>query len=221
MLTGVSTGASAGIGRAIALLFSAEGANVVCADVREESEYETGTSKCEIDTHHFIQQNGASAIYGRADVSRSSDVEALVDAAVEEYGRLDMYVFPMCWLSRALTKRFYGRYVNNAGVSLEVSDPQPIWSVTEDIWDATQLVNTRGTFLGCKYASAQMIQQEPHPNGDRGWIINVASVLGLVGEQNAASYCASKGAIISLTKAVALDCAGYRIHVNAIAPGCA
>ncbi|KAH0025889.1 putative short chain type dehydrogenase, partial [Aureobasidium melanogenum] len=57
------------------------------------------------------------------------------------------------------------------------------------------------------------------PNGDRGWIVNVASIFGMVGTSNFASYCASKGGIVNMTKAVALDCAPHRIHVNCICPG--
>lgn len=109
--------------------------------------------------------------------------------------------------------------VNNAGTAIEASDSRPIWDADEEIFDITNQVNTKGVFLGCKYASAQMRTQEPHPNGDRGWIINIGSVLGLAGVENAASTCASKGAVTALTRAVALDCAPYRIHVNAICPG--
>ena len=90
----------------------------------------------------------------------------------------------------------------------------------ERVWDATMRVNAKGVFLGIKYASAQMIRQTPHENGDRGWIVNTASIFGEVGQANCASYCASKGAVVNLTKAAALDCAPHRVHVNAIAPGC-
>jgi NAD(P)-dependent dehydrogenase (short-subunit alcohol dehydrogenase family) len=73
------------------------------------------------------------------------------------------------------------RMVNNAGVAFETDDPKPIWDYPEDRFDKTIAINLRGVFLGCKYASAQMAKQEPHANGDRGWIINLASVLGLGG----------------------------------------
>jgi NAD(P)-dependent dehydrogenase (short-subunit alcohol dehydrogenase family) len=71
--------------------------------------------------------------------------------------------------------------VNNAGVALENARPKPIFDFPEDVWDATMAVNAKGVFLGCKYAAAQMVKQEPHPCGDRGWIVNLASVLGLGG----------------------------------------
>ena len=115
----------------------------------------------------------------------------------------------------------FGRsFVNNAGITFDLETLQPIWSADEDLWDDIQQVNSKGVFLGCKYASRQMLSQDPHPNGDRGWIVNVASIFGMVGTSNFASYCASKGAIVNMTKAVALDCAPHRIHVNCICPGC-
>lgn len=109
--------------------------------------------------------------------------------------------------------------VNNAGVSIESTNPKNIWEFPQDAWDKDFAVNATGVMLGCKYASAQMIKQEPSASGDRGWIVNTASVHGLVGMSGIAGYCSSKHAVMGLTKAAAHDCAPYRVHVNAICPG--
>ena len=79
-------------------------------------------------------------------------------------------------------------------------------------------VNVNGVFYGIKYAAAQMVKQEPLPNGDRGWILNACSVYGLRAGKNIAAYCASKGAVANLTRAAALDCAPFRVHINAVCP---
>lgn len=110
--------------------------------------------------------------------------------------------------------------VNNAAIAPEAQNPTPIYETALSVFDSTMLVNARGVFLGCKYAGTQMMQQEPHPSGNRGWIINIASVLGLVGKSGTIAYSGAKGAVVNMTRTVALDYAGQRIHVNAIAPGC-
>lgn len=82
-------------------------------------------------------------------------------------------------------------------------------------------VNARSVFLGCKYSIAQFLSQEPHPSGHRGWIINTASMLGLVGlKPSAGAYCASKGAVVLLTKQIAVEYGVDKIHCNALCPGC-
>ena len=111
--------------------------------------------------------------------------------------------------------------VNNAGISIEgAHGTKPVHETDDETFDVTMRVNSRSVFLGCKYAGKQMIQQNPHPSGDRGWIINTASVLGLVGFGGAVSYTASKGSVVQMTRTVALDYAPYRVHCNAICPGC-
>lgn len=111
-------------------------------------------------------------------------------------------------------------YAGKAGVSLEAhAGFKPVWEIDQHIWQGTQDVNSTGVFLGIKYAVQQMLKQQSHPSGDRGWIINTSSILGYVAAEHTAAYCASKGAVLNLTRAAALDCAPHRIHVNGIAPG--
>jgi NAD(P)-dependent dehydrogenase (short-subunit alcohol dehydrogenase family) len=74
--------------------------------------------------------------------------------------------------------------VNNAGISLEARWPAACHIANEDVWDTTMRVNVKSVFLGCKYAIAQMLKQEPHPSGDRGWIINMSSIMGIVASQD-------------------------------------
>lgn len=124
-----------------------------------------------------------------------------------------------CWL-RGASRLISGRMVNNAGIAIEGYSPAPIHETADDTFDKTIRVNARSVFLGCKYATAQMLKQEAHPSGDRGWIINTASILGLIGFPGCASYSAAKGAVVQLTRQVAIDYAAHRIHCNAICPGC-
>ncbi|KAL0256099.1 hypothetical protein SLS55_008491 [Diplodia seriata] len=109
--------------------------------------------------------------------------------------------------------------VNNAGVSFEAKTPAVLHLTDDKVWDDTMRINARSVFLGCKYAIAQMLKQEPHESGDRGWIVNISSIMGLIAGPQNPSYCASKGAVSSLTRQVALDYAEHRIHCNAICPG--
>jgi len=195
----VVTGASSGIGRAISLAFAKEGAAVICSDIRPDPR-SPGPGQSSTPTHEVITKSGGKALFVKCDVRNASEMESLVDHAVKELGRLDIMI-------------------NNAGIAMESSDPAPVWDVSEDRWDTLMAVNAKGVFLGCKYAAKQMISQEPGPNGDRGWIVNTASIFGLVGAEGTLSYCASKHAVAGITKTVALDCARYRVHCNAICPG--
>jgi len=78
--------------------------------------------------------------------------------------------------------------VNNAGISAEADDPRPVWEFTNANWDRTHAVNSTGVFYGVRAAAAQMIKQDAHPNGDKGWIINLASVYGLVASPNLSMF---------------------------------
>jgi NAD(P)-dependent dehydrogenase (short-subunit alcohol dehydrogenase family) len=80
-------------------------------------------------------------------------------------------------------------------------------------------VNSFGVFFGCKFSGIEMIKQDACPNSDRGWIINIASVLGLVGKAGIIAYSSAEGSAVNMTRKAALDYAPFGIHVNVIAPG--
>lgn len=109
--------------------------------------------------------------------------------------------------------------INNAGASFEDKDPKPVWETDISMWDKTMAVNATGAWLGCKYAAGQMVKQEPWPCGDRGWIVNTCSMMGVLGAATMSAYAAAKHANLGVTRSVALDCAPYRVHVNAVLPG--
>ncbi|KAL3603123.1 hypothetical protein FPOAC2_07440 [Fusarium poae] len=194
----IITGASSGLGKGIALTFAASGARIVCADLKSVGVEQEITAK----------HGENTAIFVKCDVTKEGEIQHLIQEAVRFGGRLDI----IC---------------NFAGVAKE-TNPQKRnlrahEASTED-FDLTLAVNTRGLFLCCKYALEQMMKQEPRePNwrGERtrGWIVNCSSVGGLRGLPFQTEYIASKHAVIGLTKALALDYAQNKIHVNAICPG--
>lgn len=127
--------------------------------------------------------------------------------------------------------------MNNAGISIEAKNPPyRIHETPDETWDVTMAVNAKSVFLACKHTLGQMLKQDAYESGDRGWIINLSSIFGLVaGRHNSesnhlveqqrilsstGSYAASKAAVSNLTRQVALDYAQEGIHCNAICPGC-
>ncbi|KAF2434582.1 NAD(P)-binding protein [Tothia fuscella] len=195
----IVTGSSSGLGRAVALLYAKEGASVVCADLNPSARLnirdETGKN-----THELIAESGGNAIFIKTDVGSAFEMEELIQRTVDEFGRVDIMV-------------------NNAGISLEARNPQPVHTTTEETWDTTMRVNAKSVFLGCKYAIAQMLKQTPHKSGDKGWIINISSIYGTVGGKHIPSYSASKAAVSNLTRNISMDYAKENIHCNAICPG--
>ena len=185
------TGASSGLGRAMALRFAAAGAHVVCADVRRDPR-EGGAPTVDV-----IAGAGGSAEYLQADASRWDDIDRLVTTAVAHSGRLDVMV-------------------NNAIVAGPHS--KGLLETEEDDWDAIMAVGLRGVFLCCKRAVQQMLTQEPVAEA-RGRIINISSQHGMIGAPGHVAYCTAKGGVVNLTRQVAVDFARRGIIVNAIAPG--
>jgi len=142
------------------------------------------------ETAELIRSRGGECIFVEADVSKGRDVKKMVGRAVEVYGRIDVMF-------------------NNAGVGLY----KPLFETTEEDWDRVIDVNLKGAFLGCRSAANQMLKQ------GGGVIVNTASEIGLVGAKNYSAYCASKGGIIQLTRALAVELADGNIRVNCLCPG--
>jgi NAD(P)-dependent dehydrogenase (short-subunit alcohol dehydrogenase family) len=193
----IVTGSSSGNGRAIALALSSAGATVVCADLNKNARKEGYEEDVEIDTDDVIRRREGKAVYVQADVRSASQVENLVTRTVSEFGRLDIVV-------------------NNAGVGTGL---HTILEELEEGYDFVMAVNTKGVWLCCKYAIAEMLKQEPLESGSRGKIVNIASVAALIGRARHHAYSASKAAVVNLTRNLAVMYGPQRININAVCPG--
>ncbi|QOY34434.1 3-oxoacyl-[acyl-carrier-protein] reductase [Anaerobacillus isosaccharinicus] len=185
MLKGKSalvTGASRGIGRAIAIELARQGVNVAVNFAGNAEKAEEVVAE--------IKALGSQAFAIKADVANSEEVAAMVKETVDAFGSLDILV-------------------NNAGITRDGL----IMRMKEDDWDAVINTNLKGVFNCAKAVTRQMMKQR------YGRIINISSVVGVLGNAGQANYVAAKAGVIGLTKTLARELANRNINVNAVAPG--
>ena len=142
------------------------------------------------ETKGLIQAKGVKAMALQSDVRDFAATQGVVDAVVKEYGRIDILV-------------------NNAGITRD----NLLMRMSEEEWDLVIDTNLKGTFNFCRAVSRQMIGQR------QGKIINITSVIGLIGNPGQVNYAASKAGVIGITKTLAKELASRNIQVNAVAPG--
>lgn len=169
----IVTGGSSGIGRAIALAFANEGANLVIADLEPRSK--AGSEAKATTEELIVGECKRQALFCQTDVCSSESVDALIARAVQEYGRVDMYGTKRFAFLKANTAC---SIVNAAGIAPEIHNPQPIWSIPDRSWASTMGVNATGSMNTCRAATAQMMKQPELPGGDRGWVVNISSIYG-------------------------------------------
>ncbi|MDC0836004.1 3-oxoacyl-[acyl-carrier protein] reductase [Geitlerinema sp. FC II] len=178
----VVTGGSRGIGKATALALAAEGANVVV-------NYASSSTAAD-DVVKTIQEMGGEAVAVQADVSNAEQVDALVKATTEKWGKIDVWV-------------------NNAGITRDTL----LLRMKPEDWQAVIDLNLTGVFLCTRAVSKLMLKKKT------GRIINIASVAGQMGNPGQANYSAAKAGVIGFTKTVAKELASRSVTVNAVAPG--
>ena len=185
MLTGktaIITGSGRGIGKAVAVKLASLGANIVINDIPASTDADA--------TAEEIRGMGVGCICIKGDVTNIDDVKALVDGAVKEFGKVDIFV-------------------NNAGITRDGL----MLRMSEEDWDMVMNINLKGAFNCIKTVARPMMKNRG------GSIINMASVVGVMGNAGQANYSASKAGLIGLTKTTAKEFSSRGIRCNAVAPG--
>lgn len=178
----IVTGGAQGIGYAIVDILAQRGANILIADV--------SIDKAEATAKEISVKTGQKVIAKSVNVTESAGVKAMVDATMEQFGKVDILV-------------------NNAGITRD----NLIMRMSEEDWDAVLDINLKGTF-NCSQAVIRPMMKQRY-----GRIINISSVSGVVGQAGQANYSSSKAGLLGLTKALAKEVGSRNITVNAVAPG--
>ncbi len=177
----IVTGSGRGLGRAMAIALAEAGADVVLT-ARTDAEIQ--------ETAGEIEKHGRKVLAIRADITRPADVDQLVKATIDRFGKINILV-------------------NNAGVAIVRS----LLEMRLEEWQRTLDTNLTSLYLCCRAVGRQMMAQK------QGKIINITSIDGAAGKATLVAYCASKGAVIQFTRALAVEWVRYNIQVNAIGPG--
>lgn len=189
----VVTGAAQGIGKTISLTLASYGAKIALCDVNLEKLNEVAKEIAEghVEAESLAEKSkGVKAVPYKLDVSNSKEVEETINKILDNFNKIDILV-------------------NNAGITRDGF----LVRMSEADWDMVININLKGAFLCTKAVAKHMMKQRS------GKIVNIASIIGIIGNAGQSNYSASKAGIIGLTKSTAKELAGRNINVNAVAPG--